>query len=211
MSDYIIDGLLKVANFQPQTSEKRKPEFQQIQKVIDRWNSRKTYNSSAVIAESILDNLFGKKAQNSMSDEACKLLSLYVAFTRALYLLHQQNHWEALSYGDHLLFQRLYEDAQEIADDTAERVMGLCGKIDFNGKESDIVQKFLPKDKSFQGLVQSSLAIEKAFQVLCKKVYDFLKEKEMITLGLDDLIMGQASDGEVHLYLLQQALKGYSK
>ena len=30
----------------------------------------------------------------------------------------------------------------------------------------------------------------------------------MLTLGLDDLLMSQASVGEIHIYLLQQALKG---
>lgn len=208
MSDYIIDGFVKAASFQPQI--KTEPD-KNIQKVVDRWTSGRTATSSIVVQESLLDNLFGKSAQVAMSEEACKLLSLYVAFTRALYLLHQQNHWEAMSYDDHLLFQRLYEDAQEIADDAAERVMGLCGKIEFDGKESVIVQKFLPKEKTLHGLIESSLGIEKAFQAICKKVYDFLKDKEMMTLGLDDLIMGQASDSEVHLYLLQQALKGYSE
>lgn len=207
MDDYIIEGFVKAASLQSQEKEKRGD----LQKIADRWNTGRTTTSEVVVAESILDNLFGKKAQIAMDEESCKLLSMYVAFTKALYLIHQQNHWEAKNYGDHLLFQRLYEDAQEMADDAAERAMGLCGEVEFNGQEIIIAEKFISKEKTLQRLIGSSLAIEKAFQVIAKKTYDTLKEKDMMTLGLDDLIMGQASDSEVHLYLLQQALKGHEE
>lgn len=209
MDDYIIEGFVKAASLQSEA--KVKCIRGDLQKIVNRWNTGRTATSEIVVAESILDNLFGKKAQSTMDEESCKLLSMYVAFTRALYLLHQQNHWEARNYGNHLLFQRLYEDAQEMADDAAERVMGLCGKIQFDGHETVITKKFEAKEKTHVGLVQSSLSIEKAFQDVAKKVYDTLKEKDVITLGLDDLIMGQASDSEVHLYLLQQALKGHEE
>ena len=157
---------------------------------------------------SLVDGFLRAVAQDAMDDEACKLLSTYVAFTRALGLLHQQNHWIAQDYGDHLLFERLYDESQELADGAAERVMGLCNKLSLEGAESVIAQRFAAKEESLVGCLESSLAIEKAFQDVCKKTYDTLKEKDMITLGLDDMIMGQASDGETHIYLLQQALKG---
>ena len=156
----------------------------------------------------VLAKFLGNKYASPMDEEACKLLSLYVAFVRALYLLHQQNHWDSQDYGEHLLFQRLYEEASEIVDDAAERVVGLCGELMLTGTETDIVKKFAPREKSIQSLLESSIALEQAFQQIAKKTYDSLKEKDMITLGLDDLIMAQASTGETHLYLLQQALKG---
>lgn len=153
-----------------------------------------------------------KVAQQKMDEETHKLLSMYVAFTRAMYLLHQENHWAAQHYGDHLLFQRLYEEVQdEIIDDAAERVIGLCGSLLLEGSEGVIKKKFAPKTDTLKGLLESSLTIEKAFQQLCKKSYEEIKEKGMMTLGLDDMIMAQASVGETHIYLLQQELKGYSE
>lgn len=146
--------------------------------------------------------------KEALDDEACKLLSIYVAYTRALYLVHQQNHWQAQSYGDHLLFQRLYEESQVLADDAAERTVGLCGKLLFQGSESIISKKFLVKDDTLAACLESSLAIEKSFQDVCKNVYNTLKDKNMLSLGLDDMIMAQASNSETHIYLLQQALKG---
>ena len=148
------------------------------------------------------------QAETSMDEEACKLLSSYVAFTRALYLLHQQNHWSAQNYGDHLLFQRLYEEAEGLADDAAERAIGLCGKLMMEGAEAIIVQKFAPEEDNVHNCLMSSLEIEKAFQEMCKKTYDSLKNNDMMTLGLDDMLMEQASKGETHIYLLQQALRG---
>src|SRR5690606_14936816 len=128
MSDYIIEGFIKAASLQSKTKELRGD----AQKLISRWNKGRTSTTEIVVAETLLDNFFGKKAQETMSEEACKLLSMYVAFTRALYLLHQQNHWESVNYGDHLLFQRLYEDAQEMADEIGR---ASCRE---RGKEMDI-------------------------------------------------------------------------
>ncbi|MCK9567870.1 hypothetical protein M0R72_02820 [Candidatus Pacearchaeota archaeon] len=178
-------------------------------RVIKRWAlSNKDVNSQLVVSESMIDGFFGVKvAADSMDEEACKILSAYVAFTRALYTLHQQNHWEAQAYEDHLLFQRLYEDAQDLADDAAERTMGLCGEVVLEGAEA-IAKKFEARIKTLSSLLESSLEIERAFQDVGQNTYNVLKEKEMLTLGLDDLIMSQASQGEVHIYLLQQELKG---
>jgi DNA-binding ferritin-like protein len=178
-------------------------------KLLKRWtSSNRDINSQLVVSENLLDGFFGTKvAAESMDDEACKILSAYVAFTRALYLAHQQNHWDAQAYGDHLLFQRLYEGAQELADDAAERVKGLCGDVIFEGEEA-ITKKFEPSIKTLSSLLESSLEIERAFQDVCQNTYDAMKKKDMMTLGLDDLLMSQASQGEVHIYLLQQALKG---
>ncbi len=181
--------------------------------IIDRWERSKSKVSQIAVAESLLDGFIGKKtAQQAMDEEVHKLLSLYVAFARAMYLLHQENHWAAQHFADHLLFQRLYEEVQdEIIDDAAERVVGLCGSLLLQGTEAEIAKKFAPKDKRLVSLLESSLTIEKAFQKLCKQTYDEIKEKDMMTLGLDDMIMAQASVGETHIYLLQQELKGYEE
>lgn len=149
------------------------------------------------------------KIANDTDEEVNSLMSQYVAITKALYLLHQQNHWDAISHGNHLLFERLYEEVLEISDETAERVIGLCGDVKFGGFE-EIALKFMPQEKTNDSLLKSSLALEEAYQQFSKKLYDTLKEKDFITLGLDDLIMGNASEGENRIYLLKQALKNNS-
>ena len=177
-------------------------------RIIQRLNKKSADDPTTlkVVTNNILDKLFVSAAPE-FDEEACKLLSTYVAFLRVMYLVHQKNHWDALRYGDHLLFQRIYEDVGTLADDAAERVIGLCGKL-ADVPMDGFIKEFSHKEDTLTSTLESSLSIEKAFLDLNKKTYEALKEKNMMTLGLDDMIMAQASESEVHVYLLQQALKG---
>ena len=186
-----------------------------LEMAMKRWarNTGSKDSKLLVVSERILDDFLGLKVsegQQKPDEETHKILSMYVATLRALVLVHQQNHWATQHYGDHLLFERLYDDVTGMVDDAAERVVGLCGSLLFQGTEAAIAKKFEPKDDKLISFVNSSLDAEKAFQEVAKSTYSTLKEKDVLTLGLDDLIMSQASEGEVHLYLLQQAGKGYS-
>jgi len=180
-----------------------------LDRIIKKWAiSNKSTNSQLVISESIIDKFFGTKiAADSMDDAACKILSSYLSMLRAMFILHQQNHWDSLAYQEHLLFQRLYEDVHEMVDEAGEKIIGLCGHAIFENEE-DLAKKFVPRVKTFSSLIESSLNIERAFQNIAQNVYDTIKEKEMMTLGLDDQIMNHCSRSENHIYLLQQALKG---
>jgi DNA-binding ferritin-like protein len=140
-----------------------------------------------------------KTAQEKEADELCELLSTYVAMLKSMYLCHQRSHWESRSYGNHLLFQRLYEEVQEMADDAAEKTIGLCGYI-IHGNVCFMANKVHEGNDP----ISASLKIEELFQELSKTLYDTLKEKDLLTLGLDDMIMSMASKSEVHIYLLKQ-------
>lgn len=137
---------------------------------------------------------------------AIDLMSLYVAYLRALYQIHQNNHWRTKGndfYGNHLLFQRLYEASQEMADGAAEKTIGVFGDLNIN---SDKIAEIANKFNSEENPVLSSLKAEKGFQALSRMVYDELEKAEALTLGLDDSIMANANTSETHCYLLQQAL-----
>lgn len=59
-----------------------------------------------------------------------KVGALYIASLKALALIHQHSHWTAKGvtfYGDHLLFERLYNDTLELLDEAAEKFVGLLG------------------------------------------------------------------------------------
>lgn len=143
--------------------------------------------------------------------ELTKILSTYVAFLRAIYFLHQNNHWKTKGvnfYGNHLLFQRIYESAQENADAAAEKFVGLFGDKCLDLKlQITIMHKILDQCVG-DNPVEQSLALEKKFLILSKKLYDEVKSAGAMTLGLDDLILSIASDREEAVYLLQQILKG---
>ncbi len=155
--------------------------------------------------DTILERFFSNAG--ALSEESHKQLSLYLAFLKAMYLIHQQNHWETHGYQQHLLFQRLYENVLESVDDAAEKIVGLFGKILSKGLESEIAKQFKLESPDIKQCVEASLRAEKGYQNLVRKVYDGLKERNELTLGLDDMLMSQANDGETRIYLLQQSIE----
>lgn len=143
-------------------------------------------------------------------DKCTKMAALYIATLKAITLVHQHSHWLAKGndfYGDHLLFQRIYETAQGNLDGAAEKMIGVIGDdcMDFK-MQADLLNKLLLKysDKS-DDVLSCSLAIEEDFVKFSKALYECFENEGKMTLGLDDFIMATASQHEESLYLLRRA------
>jgi DNA-binding ferritin-like protein len=142
-------------------------------------------------------------------DKCCKIAGLYVATLKALALIHQHNHWTTKGdafYGDHLLFERLYNATLETLDLAAEKFIGLFGDqaISYD-LQADLLHKVLLKYKNLEGSpVQLSLAAEKDFIKFSQVAYNGFEDEDKLTLGLDDMLMSIASKHEEAVYLLQQ-------
>lgn len=145
--------------------------------------------------------------KTALSDSV-EIMSTYVAFLRALYRIHQDAHWKAQGesyYANHLLFQRIYEATSDSVDEAAEKCLGIFDELDSKEElQSSIVQSF---EKRYENLLERSLMAEEAFLKLSEKTYETLKKNDVMTLGLDDMIMAIANNHEVHVYLLKRALK----
>lgn len=119
-----------------------------------------------------------------------------LALLRLLYLMYQNLHWLSRSsnfYGDHLLFQRLYESVQEDVDEFAERTVGF-------GKETVLALPGLGRV-----LMNEEATLERVMDLemsLC--AYLQALEPKADTLGLKDLFATLASRHEENLYLLKQ-------
>jgi len=142
-------------------------------------------------------------------DKCIKTAALYIATLRAIYIINQQNHWMTKGsnfYSSHLLFQRVYEKAQENLDLAAEKFIGLFGQkvVDFK-VQSLLLNKVLSKYASLSSFDQS-LMIEEDFVKYSKYAYDCFENEDKLSLGLDDMIMSIASDREEAIYLLKQSL-----
>jgi hypothetical protein len=112
----------------------------------------------------------------------------YVAFLRALYLLHQNHHWltyGANAYGKHLLFERIYKSA---ADNVQE--------------QPALIQEFLTKYSHTSEFIKYSLEAEQDFLTFSKEFYEAMSQE--MSLGLDDMIMSIAGEHETNVYLLKQ-------
>jgi DNA-binding ferritin-like protein len=150
-------------------------------------------------------------------DQAGSAMAKYTAMLRGLAIIHQQAHWTSKAnnyYGDHLLLDRIYNAASEQVDGAAERTIGLYGAKAITLKDHmDVTMSFVndvmndSSDEGAEGLIERSLVAEESFLDFSKKLYDSLKDSNTMTLGLDDLIMANASAHEESVYLLKQRLK----
>lgn len=149
----------------------------------------------------------------SFMDKCSKVGALYVATLKALALIHQHNHWTTKGnsfYGDHLLFERLYDSTLENLDLAAEKFIGVFGDQCLSyDLQTELLAKVLSKYKNLEGSpVRMSLAAEKDFLKFSKDAYNCFEDEGKLTLGLDDMIMSIASEREESVYLLQQSLDG---
>lgn len=146
-------------------------------------------------------------------DKCSKVGALYVATLKALALIHQHNHWTVKGgsfYGDHLLFERLYNSTLENLDLAAEKFIGVFGDQCLSyDLQADLLHKVQIKYSNLEGSpVQMSLEAEKDFLKFSKDAYNCFEEEGKLTLGLDDMIMAIASKREEAVYLLRQSLDG---
>lgn len=146
-------------------------------------------------------------------DKCHKVAALYIASLKAIALIHQHSHWTtkgATFYGDHLLFERLYDAAFKDLDLAAEKFLGVFGDecLDYEF-QIELLAKVMLKYKNLESSpLEMSLKVEKDFLKFSKDAYDCFEEEGKLTLGLDDMIMAIASQREESVYLLQQALQG---
>lgn len=142
------------------------------------------------------------------------MLDVWTAI-RAQQDLYQALHWRAsgnVSYGDHLLYERLYKGRLEELDRVAERIAGLFGDEALDPQV--LVARsaaWLSRWREAGKPVAQALAAESDLQRAIRKAHDAGKETQTLTLGLDDLLASLASAHEESTYLLRQRGKAGSK
>jgi DNA-binding ferritin-like protein len=150
--------------------------------------------------------------KNAQKHSGGEILAAYTAFLRGLYLLHQNNHWQTKGknfFGNHLLFERLYKETSEQADQIAEKTIGLYDSDALNFKNQmslikDVISQYSCVNP--EQCVQSSLKAEEQFIKLCETVKNKLDEIGELTMGVANLIEELASNAEGRIYLLKGAL-----
>lgn len=141
-------------------------------------------------------------------------LSVLLVHLRMLAMVHQTHHWTAKGdpfYGDHLLYERLYNGVIEEIDAVAEKSIGLGGNENVNlllqmrqldklceayGMSSTIPQS--------SELARRSLRAEVDFLRCAAHMADSLKMNGLLTRGLDNMLQGIEDAHEGHVYLLRQ-------
>lgn len=175
------------------------------------------YAKSILLEHGIEDvkELFGSLVQLFPNDCYAELTGLLTA-AQMLYVLHQTHHWQAKGdsfYGDHLLFERLYNDVLGDVDPLAEKAVGLGGVETVMLMPRMQGVNFLlgctePHNVMPQStqLVERSLAAEIMFLSMCAMASFSLKAKGQLSAGLDNLLAGIQDKAEGRVYLLRQRL-----
>lgn len=152
-----------------------------------------------------------------MSEKLGLMLAGATAAARALALVLQTCHWQAKGdpfYGDHKMFERLYEDVIPEIDELGERAIAFSDDpmVDI-GSQFDGIGAFLGKLVGKQADVPSNkdlhelaLRAEEMFLGWLKTSLDVLEKDGSLTPGVENMLGGIADTHETHVYLLQRAL-----
>ena len=141
-------------------------------------------------------------------------LSVALVHLKFLAAVHQNHHWITKGdpfYGDHLLFQRIYEATAEDVDAVAEKAIGLgaTSSVDLvlvTSQLMKLVQGYgmtttIPQSTE---LAKRSYLAEMNFLKVMAHLAEHLKECGALTRGLDNMLQGIEDKHDGHVYLLKQ-------
>lgn len=146
-------------------------------------------------------------------------LGVFIDLLRALSLLHHTHHWQAQGpqfYGDHLLYQRLYELADAQIDGVGEKAVGLGSPELVMARHSlenmrryiEAVEDGDVMDTLALKMAKRSLLAEKSFITAGEKLMDQLKSKGLLTRGVEQLLGTILDQHEGLVFLLKQRVAG---
>jgi hypothetical protein len=137
-------------------------------------------------------------------------LSVTLMMLRFLAFVHQTNHWTAKGdpfYGDHLLFERLYNGVVGEIDTVAEKAVGLGGteNVNLQLQVTQLLQmvqgygtvSMIPQSCD---LAQRSLVVEMNFVKNLTDLMLSMEEQGILTRGLSNLLEGVLDVHEGHIY-----------
>ena len=137
-----------------------------------------------------------------------------LALLRTLRWHYHTTHWRVQGksfYGDHLMFERLYQGEPSLDDEIdklGEKMVTLYGR------DAVASQTIWPEaTRSLESAIQQSdcpyrqaLALEGEVQQTLKSAYDTLKAEGKLTAGMDDYLLALANERDTATYLLKQRL-----
>jgi DNA-binding ferritin-like protein len=135
------------------------------------------------------------------------LLGVMLAFTEALSMIHQSHHWQKQGdsfFGDHLMYQRLYEETNAEIDVLAEKIVGVGGiKMTNYFTRLSIIRSFMRGVAKGEAPEVESHRAGLMYVIAGEMVMDVLKEKDILTRGIEQALGNILDKHESHIYLLQ--------
>lgn len=150
-------------------------------------------------------------AKTNQKDNSLVGLSLFISYLNGLKLIHHAHHWQSKGsnfYGDHLMFQRLYEVIDGEIDVLAEKLIGLSGSA--KGTSFFVINEgtsmFLDTVGKGKSLVEESFDAETIVVELGTMLVETWRETGLLTPGLEQAIGDVLNKHEEHMYLLERRL-----
>ena len=145
----------------------------------------------------------------SMSVVSCKEHCLaLLGLLRAIHWEYSTSHWRVRGpnfYGDHLLFQRLYENMEDCVDQLAEKLVHKYGERCVDPcHQMKIAHSWLAQIDAILDVHDRGIKLETMLQEQIKVCYDALERANELSFGWDDFLMALANKHEGHMYLLKQ-------
>ena len=140
-------------------------------------------------------------------------LAGFLAVTEALQMLHHAHHWQTKGenfYGDHLLYQRLYETVQGEIDLVGEKLIGVSQDVGLTNyfKRVKAMEMFLKAvTHSDQPYIVVSHDAELTYVRMGGELMDQLEQDGLLTRGLEQMLGNVLDKHEEHIYLLDQRVK----
>lgn len=149
-------------------------------------------------------------------------LMAIAAMLRAINTLNHSFHWKASGdsfYGDHLLFQRIYEGVLPDIDALGEKAIGfgdgqLSNPLKLIQAEKAFLTSVLTNDSIVNGakndadrMFRRAGYAESLFIETTEAFMKDLESKGLLTKGIDNLLAGVLDTHEGYLYLLKQRTK----
>ncbi len=175
-------------------------------------------NNDNLFVDPMIEESLLTKVIQPFNGERYAELGAIVGMLEGLSVLFQTLHWQINGqsfYGDHLMFQRIYETFDDQIDAVAEKAVGLGNeKLVDSGKITKTLDIFLNHirsnaptavmdDNKQSFSIKGKYALEVFIQTV-EKIMLELKDKGELSKGLDNLLAGILDIQESNLYLLKQ-------
>lgn len=141
-------------------------------------------------------------------------LAAFLAITEALRMLQHSHHWQTKGenfYGDHLLFQRLYEAMHGEVDMLGEKLIGVSQDASLTNyfKRVKVIEQFLKAvTHSDQPYINVSHNAELTYVRMGGELMNQLEQAGILTRGLEQMLGNILDKHEEHIYLLDQRAHG---
>lgn len=178
-------------------------------KVLRSANAAKKFDNKEAMMEKL-----GDFSPAPVTPSADTDFSMLLGRFRALSFFYQQAHWAAKGvnfYGDHLLFERLYDDVSGVIDEIAEKGIGATGSVDHVNVDTQVVvlysfiREMEKADAGNINFYQCALNFEESLAVWLTDAYNAESN-----VGIQNMLQGFIDGGIQRLYLLRRVIDAES-